>query len=493
MEFAFTSIGSPVTKKNYIRKLKQFFDYVALPGNTLEEQGQAFLEKAKTENNNNNPYWAEDIILNFIEFQKQQIAPSTVCSLFWPVKAFCEAHERDLQLTINWKRLSRTLPETQSYSSNDRMPTVEEIRKLVEYPDRRIKPLVYVMCSTGIRLGAWQYLQWKHVKSITNNEKEGEKIIAARLMVYPGCKEQYYTFMTPEAFQALQEWMDYRALQGEKITGESWLMRDMWRTIDVKGRSWKKGEGVGLATHPKKLGYAGMKKILNRALWAQGLRNALPEGVNRHEVKEAHGYRKFFKTRAEDAGMKTLNVEFLMGHNNGLQRSYYKPTEKEVLNDYLKAVPSLTINDYDQTALKKQVAELTEKSEEENFIIKGKLAEKEKEIEALARKAEEADIMKKEIVELRTYVNEKQKEAYEREDSIEKRMNLLMEMDDKQQDAMYKEHMKLMRDDLEQLRWEMKREMNRNVKKILSEVITAREKRLTEYDLEEKEQEQKEK
>lgn len=236
MEFALTTIRSHITKKNYIGMLKQFFDYVGVSGNTVEEQGQAFLEKAKTENNsnnNNNPYWAEDIILNFIESQKQQIAPSTVRTLFWPVKAFCEAHERDLQLKIDWKRLSRILPEAQSYSSNDRMPTVEKICKLVEFHDKRIKPLVYVMCSSGIRLGAWEYLRWKHVSPIKNDKGE---IIAAKLMVYPGCKEQYYTFMSPEAYNALQDWMNYRAFHEEKITGESWLMRDTWRIVDVKGR-----------------------------------------------------------------------------------------------------------------------------------------------------------------------------------------------------------------------------------------------------------------
>jgi hypothetical protein len=66
-----------------------------------------------------------------------------------------------------------------------------------------------------------------------------------------------------------------------------------------------------------------------------------------------------------------------MGHKLGLQGSYYKPTEKEVLNDYLKAVPSLTINnnDHDQTALKKQVAELTEKGIEETEQTKKELKE----------------------------------------------------------------------------------------------------------------------
>jgi hypothetical protein len=43
--------------------------------------------------------------------------------------------------------------------------------------------------------------------------------------------------------------------------------------------------------------------------------------------------------------MKPINVELTMGQVLGLSESYYKPTEKEVLEDYLKAVPLLTIND----------------------------------------------------------------------------------------------------------------------------------------------------
>ena len=52
------------------------------------------------------------------------------------------------------------------------------------------------------------------------------------------------------------------------------------------------------------------------------------------------------------------------------------------MEDYLKAVDLLTIND-DGSTLQKQVVELTEKSEESNYIIKGKLVEKERQFEEL--------------------------------------------------------------------------------------------------------------
>jgi hypothetical protein len=74
------------------------------------------------------------------------------------------------------------------------------LRRLIEYPDRRIKPIVYIMISSGIRLGSWDVLRWQHVEPITN---ENEEIIAAKLRVYAGDAEKYYTFITPEAYKAL--------------------------------------------------------------------------------------------------------------------------------------------------------------------------------------------------------------------------------------------------------------------------------------------------
>jgi hypothetical protein len=133
--------------------------------------------------------------MKFLDFHKQRVrhkelAASTLKSYYRAAKLFCEMND----LTLNWKRISKGLPRAKN-SSNGRAPTLEEIRKLIEYPDRRIKPIVYAMASGGFRLGAWDYLCWrKHVSPLSNEKGE---VIAAKLLVYADEPEEYYTFITP--------------------------------------------------------------------------------------------------------------------------------------------------------------------------------------------------------------------------------------------------------------------------------------------------------
>ena len=55
------------------------------------------------------------------------------------------------------EEITRGLPRGKKYA-DDRIPTLDEIKRLVEYPDRRIKAIVYIMASSGIRIGAWFYM-----------------------------------------------------------------------------------------------------------------------------------------------------------------------------------------------------------------------------------------------------------------------------------------------------------------------------------------------
>lgn len=83
---------------------------------------------------------------------------------------------------------------------------------------------------------------------------------------------------------------------------------------------------------------------------------------NRYEFQTNHGFRKWFKTRCEQSGMKSIDIETVMGHSIGVSDSYYRITEEELLNEYLKAVNLLTINE--NNILRRQVTELSDRTDE---------------------------------------------------------------------------------------------------------------------------------
>jgi hypothetical protein len=83
-----------------------------------------------------------------------------------------------------------------------------------------------------------------------------------------------------------------------------------------------------------------LRQYYNRPPHSIGIRN---EPKRRHEFS-VNGFRKYYKTMAEQSGMSSINVEILMGHNVGISDSYYRPTEQSLREDYLKAVDKLTIS-----------------------------------------------------------------------------------------------------------------------------------------------------
>ena len=91
--------------------------------------------------------------------RRKELASGTLKNYYRAAKLYYELNDLT---TINWKRISRGLPRVNN-SSSDRVPTLE-IRKLVEYPDRLTKPIVYAMVFGGFRLGVWDYLRWIMLK-----------------------------------------------------------------------------------------------------------------------------------------------------------------------------------------------------------------------------------------------------------------------------------------------------------------------------------------
>ncbi len=180
--------------------------------------------------------------------------------------------------------------------------------------------------------------------TLEGHRKDG-RIVAAKVTVYAGEEDEYFSFITPESFYELERWISYRKEAGEVIDKNTWAMRQLWNT--------KEGYYHGIVTEPIKLESSGIKRLIERSLWIQGIRKKSDIKRNRYEFQTNHGFRKWFKTRCEIAGMKSINIEKLMGHSVGISDSYYRATESELLEDYLKAIDFLTINE--ENMLRKKI------------------------------------------------------------------------------------------------------------------------------------------
>lgn len=177
------AFNSQLTKQKSIPRLNKFFEFLGLNG-TIQENCSTFARNAK-----NQPSWALNSIIRYLQMNKErvenkEITAATLHNSVKVIKLFCEMNE----IGLPWKRITRGLPKARRYA-DDRAPTLEEIQKIIEYPDRRIKGIVSTMASSGIRLGAWNYLKWKHITPI---RRDGN-IVAAKIIVYQGEPEPTFS------------------------------------------------------------------------------------------------------------------------------------------------------------------------------------------------------------------------------------------------------------------------------------------------------------
>lgn len=269
-------LRSKETQRQYPKLLNIFLDFILsdnrsvcennIVQNELEAKCSTLYSYLKE-----NPEWVQQKIISFVNAYKkrvenQEISSGTLKNYVKVLKFFCDMNNIH---SINWKIIYRGLPPVKQHS-DDRVPTLEEIKKLIDFDDRRIKVIVLTMLSSGIRAGAWDYLKWKHVIPIRRGNDIDNEVVAAKLVLYGGQKEEYYSFITVEAYNAIQEWMNFRASFGEKITGESWILRDIWQKTSIRY-----SYNIGMATHPKQFKSVAVKTLIGRALQIQGIRKPL--------------------------------------------------------------------------------------------------------------------------------------------------------------------------------------------------------------------------
>ena len=95
--------------------------------------------------------WIEEQLVLFFQLQNKraddgEISINTITNYYKSIKLFCEMNT----ILINWRVISKGIKKGNQVSE-DRPPAIREIKRLIKYPGVKIKAIVSIMISSGIR------------------------------------------------------------------------------------------------------------------------------------------------------------------------------------------------------------------------------------------------------------------------------------------------------------------------------------------------------
>jgi integrase len=312
------TIRTDSTLERYIFSLKKYMAYVG-----AKDVNDLMLLQ-------DNPKLVQSKIIDFIiDLKKQDLSIDAINLYVAAIAKFYTVND----VNLNRRKIGMYMPKRKR-RQQDRAYTTEEIAKLLQFCDERLKAVVLLMASTGIRIGALPDLQLRHLQLI-------KQYRLYKVTVYEGEEEQYYCFTTPECCKAIDDYLDYRKRSGEILTEKSPLIRQQFDANDLE--QTKK--------NPKKMKVKSICNLVRERLARSGLAPVIKQiegdikGKRRNSIALTHGFRKFVNTNYVRAKLDAVSKEMLLGHNTGLDRAYYRPTEDEILQEYLKAVDLLTIDE----------------------------------------------------------------------------------------------------------------------------------------------------
>ncbi|MEZ0268734.1 MAG: hypothetical protein ACAH23_01060 [Nitrososphaeraceae archaeon] len=219
------------------------------------------------------------------------------------LKHTCEIND----VVLNWKKIKKFINSEKTgneINGRDRAYTHEEIQKILEFSDQRLKTAFLLLASTGIRIGALQSIRIGDLERIDDLYK---------IIVYSGDREEYFTFCTPECAKEIDAYFDFRKRRGEHITRESYLM--------VKKFSVKNEDFTS-----KPFNVNTLRTILEYPITNSGIREVDHKNpYKRKQIPIFFFFIKFCTKQLVDSKLNPEMREMLLGHKIGLASCYYKP------------------------------------------------------------------------------------------------------------------------------------------------------------------------
>ena len=335
----YEAIRTQATREHYQWGLKSFMKFADL------KDMQSILSYSK-----------EDLqikVEDFIMYQKKRISRSSIKGYLSGLKLFLEMND----VLINWTKVYKLLPEMQKLSGG-KAYTNDDVREFLSLSvKKKYVALVHFLASSGIRIASIVDLKMKHLETV----KHGCKSV----LVYADTKDEYMTFISPEAVEALDDYLEKRKQDGDNITPESYVFvkQDLRPLNETSARAYLLYQS---------------KKLKCRTRHKSG---------NRFDKQLNHGFRKRFNTILKSNENVNLSLsEKLMGHSVtvSLDNHYFDPTNENLFNEYLKALPQLLVA--------------------EKYKLETENLQKQQRIEALESQNNEIKQLKNQMLEMQAHV-----------------------------------------------------------------------------------------
>lgn len=342
------SVASVYSRKSYSYFLHYYLNQINCP--SLEQ----FL--------NRRPKEIEDELIDFVICSKEKgMKRAAIFNYIKPVISCCKIND----VAINTTKVRKFMPpNVKVKKSREYKP--EEIQKLLDIADERLRAVILTLASTGIRIGALVGL------TVGNLEKAGENGELYKVTVYENEPEEYITFTTSECKEkGIDPYLAMRKRYGEVVSDSSPLIREQFDKRDPFS-----------AAHPRHVKVVAIAGKLSALAETAGLRTRLEDTKgktgNRKDVPNCNGFRRFFSTELVNSDVKTELRWLMEGHNlKGNDSSYVRTVKGELLAEYLKAHDNLTISQ--EHKLRKKVEKLEiEKTQYDRLateieLLKGKI------------------------------------------------------------------------------------------------------------------------
>lgn len=284
-----------------------------------------------------------ELIEVIISLKEKGMKYAAIMNYVKPVITLCKISD----IMINTKKVTRFMPsivkskKTFGYSH-------EQIQKLLDIADERLRAVILILSSTGCRIG---FLSTATVGNL--EEVEGKDLY--KITVYENESEEYTVFCTSECKKSgIDPYLAMRKRYGENLQKSSPLIREQFDRTDQFA-----------IAHPRHVKETAIAKKLTELAEAAGLRTRvqLKEGQKaasiRNEIPVCNGYRRFFCGQLANSGLQTEKRWLLEGHNlKANDSSYLKITTEDLLTQYELAHDNLLISQEHKLILKVEKLEV---------------------------------------------------------------------------------------------------------------------------------------